>query len=248
MDGKSLWEEPSVAVLLGVLKAITKDDSGALQPMLGILPLENASRRGIERAIGRTPRSFLDGSPPAFEGSETEVASILDLARQCARWRQKLENTGEVNLVVPEVVNYVESAYKTHLKDRNETEAAMRRKLMQTSELFADAEKILLKLKGTLSQRLNRLALMNDKESDDEKVTLLTMHRSKGLEFNTVFMIDANRSDAEDMLSTEHAERRLFYVGITRAKDRFYAITTGMPSRFIHEAELKCLNMVQQEE
>jgi len=246
MDGKSLWEEPSVAVLLGVLQAITKDDAGALQPMLGVLPLDNASRRGIERAIGKTPRAFLDGHPPAFMGSQTEVAAILELSQQCARWRRKLE-AGEVNIVVPDVVAFVEVAYKTHLKDRKETEAAMRRKLKQTSEFFADAEGVLLKLKGTLSQRLNRIAHMNDKESADSKVTLLTMHRSKGLEFNTVFLIDANRSDAESMISTEHAERRLFYVGITRAKDKFFAITTGMPSRFIHEAALTCLNQVEPE-
>lgn len=247
MDGKSLWDEPPIAVLMGVLKAITKEDAGSLQPMLGILPLEGATRRGIERAIGRTPRSFLDGAPPVFEGAQTEVAAILELSQQCARWRRKLE-AGEVNIVVPEVAAYVESAYRGHLRERKETEATLRKKLMQCAANFADAEGVLVKLKGTLSQRLNTIARMSDKEGAECDLTLLTMHRSKGLEFDTVFLIDANESDAETMISTEHAERRLFYVGITRAKQQFFAIATGKPSRFIYEAELTCLNPSQAEE
>lgn len=90
---------------------------------------------------------------------------------------------------------------------------------------------------------------MNDRNTGESDLVLLTMHRSKGLEFDTVFLIDANQSDAEDMLTTEHAERRLFYVeAITRAKQQFFAISTGKPSRFIHEAELVCANQAHAEQ
>lgn len=90
--------------------------------MFGNSPLEGATRWSVERTIGKTPRSFLDGSPPAFDGLDAEKVAIQDLAQHCARWRRKLES-GEINIVVPEVSGYVESVYRAHLSGRNETES-----------------------------------------------------------------------------------------------------------------------------
>ena len=59
-----------------------------------------------------------------------------------------------------------------------------------------------------------------------DAVTLATMHGAKGLEYDTVFIIDANEKicpyDRIDMETDTEEERRLFYVGMTRAKNRLY--------------------------
>ena len=85
------------------------------------------------------------------------------------------------------------------------------------------------------------------KEIDDNSINLMTFHLSKGLEFDTVFIIDSNdgliphkKSIKENDLETE---RRLFYVAMTRAKNNLHIYFTirrfgkdFKPSRFIVEA------------
>jgi len=83
-----------------------------------------------------------------------------------------------------------------------------------------------------LEQFLERVALVQDTDSLDQNsdaVTLMTLHSAKGLEFNTVFIIGAeegifphSRSIMDE--SEMEEERRLAYVGITRAKERLYFI------------------------
>lgn len=76
-------------------------------------------------------------------------------------------------------------------------------------------------------------------------VALLTLHGSKGLEFDTVFMVDLDQgvipsSVALDNVKQLEAERRLFYVGITRARLNLFLLTTSKEDRislFVKEVE-----------
>ena len=86
--------------------------------------------------------------------------------------------------------------------------------------------------------------------SDEEKdaVNLTTMHGSKGLEYQVVFMIDVNEGitpyeKAETVPELEE-ERRMFYVGMTRAKERLFIISTDqfrgkdtVPSDYYYELQ-----------
>ena len=68
--------------------------------------------------------------------------------------------------------------------------------------------------------------------------TLATLHAAKGLEWENVFVIGVS----EGILPTHEAvadeERRLFYVGITRAKAHLHVSYRQIPSRFLREAGL----------
>ena len=88
--------------------------------------------------------------------------------------------------------------------------------------------------KTILSEFLDDLSLnipSDNKEEDDNKVNLMTLHSSKGLEFNNIFMVGMNNGifpndlsnlDEEDDQNEIEEERRLCYVGITRAKKNLY--------------------------
>lgn len=81
----------------------------------------------------------------------------------------------------------------------------------------------------TLEDFLGEVALITDQDEDngtEEKVTLMTIHAAKGLEFNTVFIVGVEEglfpsSFSESVFEIEE-ERRLFYVAVTRAEERCY--------------------------
>jgi DNA helicase-2/ATP-dependent DNA helicase PcrA len=111
----------------------------------------------------------------------------------------------------------------------------------------------------TLAGFLEETALVADVDAIDEragKVTLMTLHAAKGLEFPVVFIVAVedgvlphDRATREGSLSEIEEERRLLFVGVTRAEERLF-LTRAMirtmhgkdfpspPSRFLHEMQL----------
>jgi DNA helicase-2/ATP-dependent DNA helicase PcrA len=71
--------------------------------------------------------------------------------------------------------------------------------------------------------------------SAGEGVHLLTLHRAKGLEFEAVFVPRVEEKELPLRRCEEAEERRLLYVGLTRAKRRLAVTWTGKPSRFLKE-------------
>ena len=73
-------------------------------------------------------------------------------------------------------------------------------------------------------------------------ITLLTMHSCKGLEFDNVFILNANEGNLPHRVTVEKhkdrgvaSERRLLYVAMTRARKRLFIVASGKPSRFLAE-------------
>lgn len=94
---------------------------------------------------------------------------------------------------------------------------------------------------------LNRITLTTSDEAGEEekgKVGLMTIHAAKGLEFDTVFIpalergILPHRRSVEENDGNIEEERRLFYVALTRAKDRLYL--TSCHRRRIMREEIEC--------
>jgi DNA helicase-2/ATP-dependent DNA helicase PcrA len=115
----------------------------------------------------------------------------------------------------------------------------------------------------TLEVFLQQLALVADADSrteDEGLVTLMTLHNAKGLEYPIVFVVGCEdgvfpHARALDEGGLEE-ERRLFYVGVTRAKRELYlthtrrrsvfgAQTHGLPSRFLDEVPVELLDRVR---
>ena len=117
----------------------------------------------------------------------------------------------------------------------------------------------------SLSDYLSEVSLMSDVDSDKgddgHKVTLMTIHSAKGLEFNTVFVVGLEEGlFPSDMVSGNpremEEERRLFYVAITRAKTHCYLsyaqcrfrygqMEFSSPSRFLKDIDAKYLDRQQ---
>ena len=111
----------------------------------------------------------------------------------------------------------------------------------------------------TLDKYMQDIALLTDADDDDEgnndKVSLMTIHASKGLEFPAVYIVGLEENLFPSQMSMEsredlEEERRLFYVAITRAEKiltisyantryRYGNLISNDPSRFIEEIDLK---------
>ena len=118
-----------------------------------------------------------------------------------------------------------------------------------------------------LSDYLSEVSLLTDQDSDRDadlpKVTLMTIHSAKGLEFRNVFVVGLEENlfpgaSAASSYKELEEERRLFYVALTRAEDHCflsYAKTRFKygksefctPSRFLKDIDSRYLNMSQEE-
>jgi ATP-dependent DNA helicase len=115
----------------------------------------------------------------------------------------------------------------------------------------------------SLTDFLSEVSLLtdqdSDKEGDGEKITLMTVHSAKGLEFGNVFVVGMEENlfpsgMAGDSPRAMEEERRLFYVAITRAEEhcflsfaktrfRYGKMEFGTPSRFLRDIDTRFLKL-----
>ncbi len=133
--------------------------------------------------------------------------------------------------------------------------------LMNAIKDFSEKEKI-SEEGGTLSHFMQDVALLtdadNDKKEDRNKVTLMTVHAAKGLEFPFVYIVGLEENLFPSQMAVHsredlEEERRLFYVALTRAEKfvqlsyatsryRWGQLTDCEPSRFLQEVDEQCLD------
>ena len=155
------------------------------------------------------------------------VKEMVDIIRLCQDERQNLRISDIYDNLI------VKTGYMKALEDTNTVEAESRiENLLDFKSFIADFEKDKADAgeEATLEEFLEKVATDGDQDKYDEnagKVTMMTMHSAKGLEFPVVFMpgmedgLFPGYRAFENMDGMEE-ERRLCYVGITRAKEKLY--------------------------
>jgi DNA helicase-2/ATP-dependent DNA helicase PcrA len=179
----------------------------------------------------------------ALKGKPREA--MRELAAGFERWRRLLDQDGHV-VTVATLLD--ESGYTQMWKDDKSIEAPGRlENLKELVRALADFE--------NLSGFLDHVSLVmeNEEQSDADRLNMMTLHAAKGLEFDTVFlpgweegMFPSQRTMDESGAKGLEEERRLAYVGLTRARKRAivsYAANrriyanwqSSIPSRFVDE-------------
>lgn len=99
---------------------------------------------------------------------------------------------------------------------------------------------VVSRLNGSFSERIEFLKRANNEAAPDALV-LTTMHSSKGLEWDHVWITRAEENVVPDPKSPESEERRLFYVAMTRARETLTisSVRKNPPTRFIHESRVR---------
>ena len=216
----------------------------------------NVPRRGIgEAALRAMHEAAREDAVPLSEAASRLVASgglkgkpkeqVGELLRSFARWRALLQSDGHV-LTVATMLD--ESGYTAMWQADKSPEAPGRlENLKELVRALADFE--------TLGGFLDHVSLVmeNEETAEGDRLSLMTLHGAKGLEFDTVFLpgweeglFPNQRSLDESGAKGLEEERRLAYVGLTRARRRaivshasnrrIYANwQVSIPSRFLEE-------------
>ncbi|MGD0611901.1 MAG: UvrD-helicase domain-containing protein [Anaerolineales bacterium] len=186
-----------------------------------------------------------EASPFWAQFSGRSVLVLADFGAQLVNWQAEAGRA-----TVTELFDRIASAinYQAFLDDGSEEGGERWENVQELRRLTVEYES------RSLSEFLENVALISDQDtlSDSKNApTLLTLHAAKGLEFGAVFIIGLDdgllpHSRSFDDPEAMEEERRLFYVGITRAKDRLYllrALRRGgrgyaeetIPSRYLED-------------
>ena len=202
----------------------------------------NVPRRGVGEAALRAMHEAAraDGIPLAAAAAKLIETGGLrgkvkeqvgELLRGFARWREQADSEGHV-VAVATMLD--ESGYTAMWQQDKSPEAPGRLdNLKELVRALAEFE--------TLAGFLDHVSLVmeNDEDADGDRVNLMTLHGAKGLEFDTVFLpgweeglFPNQRAMDEGGLKSLEEERRLAYVGLTRARRR--AIVSHAANRRIY--------------
>ena len=200
---------------------------------------EFARREGVSLCRAAETLALTDEVPPKTRNA------LLALLQSFARWRQALDGLRHTELA--EII-LDESGYTAMWQNDKSPEAQGR--LDNLKELIRSMSEF-----ENMAGFLEHVALVMDTDTpeSDDKMNIMTLHSAKGLEFGTVFLpgweeglFPHQRSLDEKGRAGLEEERRLAYVGITRAKRRAYISfaqnrrvrnlwQSSLPSRFIDE-------------
>ena len=259
IGGTKFYERAEIKDCVGYLRLIhqSKDD-------LAFERIVNNPKRSVGDSTLKTIHEFSKKNSMSLESSSRQMieknlikpkakiglSSFLDLL---VKWRNDL-NLNKISHIKLLQIILDESGYSAMLKNKKDIENQNRleniKELLSAMKEFDNLESFLEHVS---------LATSIDQEWDGEKVNMMTMHASKGLEFDAVFLpgweeglFPHQKSIDEKGQNGLEEERRLAYVGITRAKkkaivsfsmNRFYQgdWIDSMASRFIDELPEKNL-------
>jgi len=264
VGGMKFYERKEIKDILAYLKLIDNPSDG-----LSLRRIINVPPRGIgEKTVEKIEAFSREKGIPLYEGLKQAIEE--DWLPHAARARMKQfvqlietlrKDVETFTLSQLTLALLAETEYLQRLKEEGTDEALS--KVENVDELI----NVLMGLeqgeeKVSLESFLDKVSLVTDVDLYEDKgnrVSLMTLHCAKGLEFPVVFIVGIEEGllphyrrgeEIEDM----EEERRLFYVGMTRAKERLFLSRAeerstfgvgraNLPSRFLDELPMESLQL-----
>lgn len=263
VGGQKFYERKEIKDIIAYLRIILNSSDE-----VSLTRIINVPRRGIgDATVSKIRKAANDRNTSMFEviqniGDVTGLASrfcekLTNLSNLIAGFKQEANNISLVTLV-EKVMN--ETGYIEELENERSVQAQSR--IDNLHELLSVAKEFSSNEDSSLENFLNHISLVTDideAKTEGDTVTLMTLHSAKGLEFPTVFLVGLEEGifpHARTLMDEAEVEeeRRLCYVGITRARQRLYLTSTNMrtiygntvmypPSRFLQEIPRALINI-----
>lgn len=224
---ESIWTRPPFVFFISLLRSVQTGSADGIDQTLHYSGFAQEHIELIHDAMQPEAWRLLDGQLPALAGLPDDLSKTLkNFSTRAAGWRSQARQ-GNYRLAILGVADW----FSERIRNPDE------------KELFTTLAESVCRLNGSLAQRVNTLTLPSNGAGDDDEgpsgVALMTMHGSKGLEFDNVWIIASE--DGVIPSPKNHVydeERRLMYVAMTRAKNQLYMSSrvTEQPSPFVIES------------
>ncbi|MEM6359307.1 MAG: UvrD-helicase domain-containing protein [Bacteroidota bacterium] len=259
IGGLSFYQRKEIKDLIAYLRfSINHNDEESFKRII------NYPRRGIgDTSVSKMIVAANDHAIPLWEVLENANSflggraanAVLDFVTQIKRFKLELESKDafEAATQIAKTSGILKELYDDKTVEGLNRYENVQELLNAIKEFVEDPEKEDKRLNAFLQDVALLSAVDNDKDEDDEKITLMTIHMAKGLEFQHIYIVGLEEDlfPSQMMLSSRadlEEERRLFYVAITRAKNklflsyalsryRFGRLKNCEPSRFIEEID-----------
>ncbi len=253
--GTKFYERAEIKDAMAYLIQIANpDDDLALRrimnvPRRGIGPATEAALQAHAERTGQTLRDAMRDAGALGLGAKV-TAAILDLAGLLDRVAETAATAAPADILTTLLDK---TGYLAQLRGSGDAQDEARAENLE--ELVAQTREFLRQTpEGNLVDFLTGVALFaaaDEIEDKDGSVSIMTLHTAKGLEYDAVFLTGIEEDLLPHRISSGEPggiaeERRLFYVGITRARKRLYVSlsmtrslfgepSVAMPSRFLQE-------------
>lgn len=269
VGGLKFYERKEIKDIIAYLRVIFNPADS-----LSLLRIINVPKRGIGDASLAKIQAYAAANNISLFEAVSNAAAIDGLS---SRFVSKLDDLAGIifelmNLAgeapVEDLIDRVlrDTGYLEELENERTPQAQSRidnlHELISVAQEFAASEE-----ENNLENFLAHVALVSDiddTELGEDAITLMTLHSSKGLEFPVVFLVGMEEGlfpHARTLMDeTEiEEERRLCYVGITRAKEKLFLSSTKMrtiygntvtypPSRFLQEIPARLVKTIKRQE
>ena len=262
IGGQRFYQRREIRDIVGYLRLIANPNDNA-----GLLRVINVPQRGIgQRTVDEVERVARDRNISMMEAIDAITAGeagrlaarslkalgrFRDLIDTLVDGAQHADLTGIIDLVMDR------TGYGLYMEEQERGDERL-----ENVRAFRDAaaEYLHLETQDALTEFLERVSLVSDVDSyEDNKdlITLITLHQAKGLEFPVVFITGMEEGLLPHIRSLDdeselEEERRLCYVGVTRAKERLYLLRAfrrgfrggferRVPSRFLADIPQKLI-------
>ncbi|MBN2808560.1 MAG: UvrD-helicase domain-containing protein [Deltaproteobacteria bacterium] len=260
VGGTKFYDRAEVRDLLAYLKVVNNERDG-----VSLLRILNVPARGVGKTSIEQLQAYAEahqlGGWECLERLEAEAVirggarkALLDLRDMIVQWRrdQSVCKPSELCARIIAEIGFAEWLQKNNDPVQAQTRGENVAELLNAIELWENEQET-----PTLAAYLENVALINDDRLTAEeasRVTLMTIHRAKGLEFDEVFLVGLEEGLFPGQRSYEkpellEEERRLCYVGMTRAREKLHMsacrvrrlygqLKDSRPSRFLLEIPL----------
>lgn len=269
VGGLKFYERKEIKDIIAYLRVIFNPADS-----LSLLRIINVPKRGIGDASLAKIQAYAAANnvslfeavsnAAAIDGLSSRFVSKLDDLAGIIFELMNLANEAPVEDLIDRVLR--DTGYLEELENERTPQAQSRidnlHELISVAQEFAASEE-----ENNLENFLAHVALVSDiddTELGEDAITLMTLHSSKGLEFPVVFLVGMEEGlfpHARTLMDeTEiEEERRLCYVGITRAKEKLFLSSTKMrtiygntvtypPSRFLQEIPARLMKTIKRQE
>jgi DNA helicase II / ATP-dependent DNA helicase PcrA len=237
--GDSILKTREMMVLIAALGCLVRDDPKDVDELLAWCAVGEEDLAALHKAFGQGVFAAERNRSAMGKVAVTDATKSLvtKLGRRIIEWRCFIETDG-----LPFVMKQLVPLLSEHAPDKRSLKllqvvaeivaTPLAATLKKTGQHRADFAAQLQSIRNAMAGR------PTDQAQQLAGVSLMTVHSSKGLEFDMVWVLGAEEGAFPDKDSAVQEERRLFYVAMTRARQHLWISCSGKPnpSQFITEA------------